>query len=549
VVELSQFRAALSRGRRVRRADVLLEAADPARAVRALPGDEFYYVLHELGFPDALEILQHGTADQVQTALDFALWDRDQLAPAQVEEWLGALGELPPSVLGPWMKELDVELLALLIRQRARIHDLSEQDAPDEPEGQVLNTPDGLFALELLGEEDEQRITARLLGALYRYDQQWVRRVLVGVRAELDSELEELAYRWRTGRMADLGFADYFDALEVYRELDPSEVHIGASPVPRVRPLIDEEADRFLRIPTALAEQLEGGSPFARAAAGISSRDELANVHAALVSLSNRVLTADRVRPGDDEAATAVLTRMAATLDLAVEFLARGRPEDAVLAVRTVPLVQLFRLGTSLIGKVRKLAVTLQKGTPFARLAPGIELFEPEDAEVLEAVTRLRPLYPRRLDQPPMPGQRPFASLLDLSRATAAVERAGAALSLLYALGVRPEHLEASEARGLGDPRAIDAGVLARTLLARRWLSEKPAPLAPLDARERAELKEKLKSVSEDSAAKEKICAHLRESVGAMWPGGTLPAGAAAVTERWIFELVSGEPVLGSRFG
>jgi hypothetical protein len=41
VVELSRFRADLSRGRRVRRADALLSATDPRKAVRALPGDAF----------------------------------------------------------------------------------------------------------------------------------------------------------------------------------------------------------------------------------------------------------------------------------------------------------------------------------------------------------------------------------------------------------------------------------------------------------------------------------------------------------------------------
>ena len=56
----------------------------------------------------------------------------------------------------------------------------------------------------------------------------------MGARAESDAELEEMAYRWRQARMADLGFADYYEALEVYRELDPASVQLGdaAAPAP-----------------------------------------------------------------------------------------------------------------------------------------------------------------------------------------------------------------------------------------------------------------------------------------------------------------------------
>ena len=129
MVELSRFRAELSRGRRVRRADALFAAPDPRAAIRSLPGDEFYYVIHELGFPDATEILKYGTPEQVQTALDFALWDRDQLSAEAAEEWLAGMADAPSAALADWARGIDVELLALLLRRRARIYDLSARGA------------------------------------------------------------------------------------------------------------------------------------------------------------------------------------------------------------------------------------------------------------------------------------------------------------------------------------------------------------------------------------------------------------------------------------
>jgi hypothetical protein len=220
VVALSQHRAALARGRRARHADLLWDSPDPAAAIRALPGDEFYYVLHELGFPEAMEVMIHGTGEQVRAALDFALWDRDSLSPADTETWLSAMATAPRPVLGRWLRSLDIELLAILIRGRARIYDLSLEEEPDEPQGTLWTTPDRSFALDLGGDNDAVSTTITMLHSMYDHDLQWTRRVLVGMRSDLEAELEESSYRWRSGRMADLGFLDYFEALAVYQEID-----------------------------------------------------------------------------------------------------------------------------------------------------------------------------------------------------------------------------------------------------------------------------------------------------------------------------------------
>jgi hypothetical protein len=389
----------------------------------------------------------------------------------------------------------------------------------------------------------------RILEALYGQDAEFARRIIVGTRAEADAELEQLAFRWRSGRLADLGYADYYEALAVYEELDPTTVRPGTGPADRVRPLIDaSEADGgALRLPTALVERLASGGPFARAVGRVPSGPELAEIHFALVALSNRVLAADRVRPGDDDAVRATLERMAAALDLAVEFVARGRDEEAVAAVRTIPLVKLFRVATSLVGKVRRLALALLRQSPFAAV-PELDLFEAEDADVLEAVTRPRPLFPRRLDAPPATGARPFSSMADVARATAAVERAGATLALLMGLGVRPEHLGAGawERLGVRDPKALDAGLLARTALALAWLDKPHAPPRPLETDERRALATWLARAAEDAGFAEAARQRLEGVLVDPRAGtGGAPEAVRGVARRWVEGLLGREPVLG----
>ncbi len=165
--------------------------------------------------------------------LDFAIWERDQINPAAYGEWLAAIAAAPFERIGRWMKGIDSELLGLILRRGAAIYDLSEGAPPEEPEGTFYPTPDGFFVLDVRVSPvvddgpDPARALITLIDALYRTDHEFARHMIVGAIGELDAELEESAYRWRQARMADLGFADYYEALEVYRELDPATVRIG----------------------------------------------------------------------------------------------------------------------------------------------------------------------------------------------------------------------------------------------------------------------------------------------------------------------------------
>jgi hypothetical protein len=573
VVALSRYRARIGRGRKLRRADALLEGPDPERAVRALPGDEFYYIVHEVGLGEAGDLLAYARPEQVQTALDFALWERDQVVPERAAEWLEALAEAPYETVGAWVEGLDVELFALLLRRSARIYDLSVEEAPEEPEGTPYPTPDGLFVLDVTGlpvedarAGDEETATPasaraiiRLVDSLYRADRNLARRLLVGARAELDAELEELAYRWRQGRMEDLGFTDYYEALEVYRELDPASVRLGEVQPGRVRmrPLDDAQgdADAPARAPSALLERLSrGGSPFSRAAQALTSPEEVAELHFAVVGLTNRVLAADRVTPGDDAAVTAVLERQLATLDLAVEFLARGDAAREVEAVRTVPVMRLFRLGVSLVGKVRQLAATLRRRGPFA--ATGRDLAEADEALALEAVLRHRPLLAGILDDPPSNTDRPFRSMADLAVATAAIERAAAAQALLLGLGVTPAALGPGspllDDTGVDDA-AVDAGLLARTALVRRLLDRgaaqpaTPAPLEPLEPDEVRDFQALLEKTSGGAPRLPEVLARRADTLLRGLAPPRLAGAAAAVAARWIAGLAPLEPVLVRR--
>ena len=567
--------------------------------MRALPGEALYDLVGRGDPREHLDVLVHARPDQMQTIFDLALWSGDRLSPARIEPWIATLAALPSEVVTRFMAGLDVELVALLLRKGSRIYDLEIEAPPDDPEGIFYSTPDSFFVLDVTGYRPEPTDSAaspvgsdafadapntgelgtpevasaateasaealiQVVDNLYKGDLDFARRILVGAKAELDSELEEMAFRWRQGRLQDLGFEDAAASREIYRELDPASVRIGElRPGTRVRPLAVDDgatAAERARLPAALEAELEGESAFARARSRVTSTAELEELDAALYTLANRVLAAAGVDPADEEAAATQLARLRGTLDLGVDYLARRTgafDEDrAVDAVRTIAIGRIFRVGVSLTSKVRSLATALRKGAPFAGSVDDLNLVEEPEATVLETALRPHPSFPRILDDPPASGERPIASLADLARVTAAIERAAAAQVLLLGLGVTPAAVEMATGEGVepADRAAIDTAVLARTalvlsLLAHGTSATNEPPRSPRGAAEglRPLTPLEVGRFSKRAAASPAVLGQARSLLEGLAPEAMTRA-AREMAARWVASLEPLEPVLVRR--
>jgi hypothetical protein len=291
---------------------------------------------------------------------------------------------------------------------------------------------------------------------------------MMSARWELASDLEEHSYRWRTGRMADLGYAEYYEALEVYRFLDPASVHIDEN---TQQPPIPDA----VTLPVQLAAALDDKSYFARALATFSDEKLIERLQGHLMVLVNRVMAADRVPASDMEGATASLDRAIGYLGLALEFLSKNDLARAARALETVALERIFRVGVSLTLQLGRLANTLwEKGRVRGLLEPPLE-------GVVAALRLPKPLFSDGENV------RPFRTLVEIGLAAAALEEAAEAPTFIYeGLGV-PLAEAAARIAESGVPEEARFGTLARTLAAHLVLQQ-PATLLPLSASEIAEI-------------------------------------------------------------
>jgi hypothetical protein len=261
----------------------------------------------------------------------------------------------------------------------------------------------------------------RLVEDLYRADPDLARHTIMAARSEPPSELEEMSYRWRSGRLADMGYVDFYDALDLFRPLTPDQVHIGEGT--QDRPL-DEEA---ARLPVVVAEELIGRNFLARAIAAIEDTVEAERLEQALMVLVNKVLAAGRAKPGQPEVMRRGALYATATLALGLEVVARGDLGRARDALSSVGLGRLFRVGYTVTQKLAKLA---------AALAPRSLTAGSPAKELVAALCSPRPLFARAADTPPAAGMRPFESQPDLRRAGEILTGLTIRIALVEGLGV-----------------------------------------------------------------------------------------------------------------
>ncbi|MCA9544191.1 MAG: hypothetical protein KC613_07360 [Myxococcales bacterium] len=374
--------------------DLLISPHDAAALIQRLPADDLYGHVLTIGLEDCTELLAMASGEQVRAMLDSEIWVRDELSVERLDPWLTALMHAGPDVLGQRMLDLDDEVLNWILKRSVRAVVIEDPEDFNPPEAEHVTTPDGRLCVVFPEGEPRDLPVKIFLDWLMRQDTELCLNLLLGAEAALDSVLQEEAYRWRTGRMADRGYVDYYEALAIYSPPPRDAVAVrapveGAAPHRWIAPLVDAEA--------RLA-----------AAFGALPEDTLDTVQAELAYVANMALSADRVDPWDSEAQAQTLARLRAGLGLGLDALGGGDAARDAAVLAATPLALIFRHGYARMVAVRG---------PLAAHRKALRLGD--DAVGAVDVDALRPWAQALLGErhPQRPGGTPLATPADLAEA------------------------------------------------------------------------------------------------------------------------------------
>jgi hypothetical protein len=383
--ELAAARTALAAARGKQRLDLILDARNPRALVRALPADELYLTVREIGLGDAVALVQLASPAQFRAFVDLDAWTRDGFQPRRALPWLRAAragAQLEPRAAARWARKLaglDREVLYLVLRDALRLHDLEADPDPEIHSDRFMRTPEGKFVVEFAVDGTEYLAVRGVLDDLYAEDAFAATRLLSSIRWDLPSELEETALRWRTGRLADLGIPTLEEALSWFAR--PPRGPASHAAAPPARP------------PGFLLATLARGSLLDRAVARLDEAERVA-VEAQVVAAANAVLVADGVDPADADAVRAAFESARGYLDLGLGRLAGGDDARAAEVLAATPVKRVFQEGF-----LRVLELSWRARKLRQRLGPDERLGAPLD-DVLAALDERRPRYFPGVDAP-----------------------------------------------------------------------------------------------------------------------------------------------------
>lgn len=327
-----------------RRREVLDLLSHPEVLVPELPEAELCYTVKAIGIPDAGWIVEHATTEQLVACVDLDAWNDLTPDPSQLGEWIRSAAEAGEETLLRLAHGLDMELLALWLAERIEVSLKTSDDDWEPPAG--ASTLDGQFYQRARHEKDDLTEVRALLDVLFRNDYWHYFRLLQAVRWEIESDCQEWALRWRSGRLQDLGFPTWDESMSIYGVLparllnqlpEPElDFQMGEWPLPVWIPRLQLSPESGHAIFLAFAELEE---------------DQRRGRLYAFLALANQVAVADRLALGDAESIPAALEKAARVTSAGLEHLARAHGVGVADVVRRTSLEHLFRVGWTLSGE------------------------------------------------------------------------------------------------------------------------------------------------------------------------------------------------------
>ena len=372
--DLRAIRAALGQAQGKRKLDLILSAPDPRVLVRALPPQELYLTILDIGMEDSAELVAMASPAQFIHFLDAGCWPKRDAPPdpRKLLKWLtlarqgASMGDNGTRRFREKLAAIDAELFSLLLRFELTVHELDEnEDQPDTAPGSSWITPDRRYMVEIREDGAGYATLKRLLDDLTEQDPFMVSRTLEAIRWDVPTELEEVARRWRNGRLRDLGVPEFEEALGF----------VARPHRTRNQPPMDAERESA-RDHASTALEVAGDAPLLldRAVMRLSG-DDLDHAEQAVAYAANASLVAWGTALDDSFEVRRVLTDARSTLSLGLELLSGGDEALASRALAEKPVRDIFQLA---MGQLYRLQTRARAAAAAARLP------ETQTATVLE---------------------------------------------------------------------------------------------------------------------------------------------------------------------
>lgn len=379
-------RVDIFRGLSAQAREELIEViARPGEITRHISEEEMFFTIKELGGENALGLLAATTGKQLLYLLDIDLWKKDQFDAEMAGHWLDIISRIGENKILQFLQVVDPELLITALRPliRVEIRD-PDTDLAEQRDSLPSFTLEDVFFLDFLDSRWEESL--RLIAEMVF---RWKPEYYFGLMEELARgehlANEELALKWRLGRLSDHGIPVFEEALEVYNYVGHAEINQESqeSPVSSA-----QGSDGPLVVLDYPLKLLQWDDFFSKCLPEIDDPNELDRITVQLAHLANKVIIADGRDPGSVNQVYGSLSKVSGLISVALEDVCGKDMARGVQMLRANHLEMLFRRGFSLVQELAHEARAF-----VTRTEGGVENLGTPLAGLLSALLQKRPRF------------------------------------------------------------------------------------------------------------------------------------------------------------
>lgn len=388
--------------------DAILSHPQPQSLIEQMPTADLIFALKKQGLEDSKELLPMLSTKQVTEIIDLDGWNGEYLDPVATGGWLSGLYAANSAKAVNHFKNLDIEVVALLLIAHTEIHEMVDEDSifPEIPDNtQYFQTPDGRYVVVFKSENASEDLLVFLKNALQELcaeNMRFVHRMLESCRYETESMLEEEAFRWKDARMQDLGFPPLEEAREILAMVGLP----AATPREQSKPV---ESSELQALDPHLTQFL---SDYPRVQNAIQSMVPASRMIALekIVLAINHIHYAQRGKMGDVKALQNCTKYAMHFMDMGLEYLSNKHAVSASDLYLEHGPKYLYQTGHTLALKLRRTAQKLM-----TTLGDTYSTLPSPQKEALLGASAKEPMFFEGLLDEPRKSYRPFRVLSEIA--------------------------------------------------------------------------------------------------------------------------------------
>lgn len=336
-----------------------LSISNEDELLKEIPSETLFLAIKNASADLTQWVFENALPDQIKALIDLNCWEGDRFLPEVFDVFFKNMSLQSPEKLLDYMKGIDSEIWIRGLMSISEVIDFDPQNPPLEiPEDEILLSPDNKYLLRVTTKDSSQKEALRLwLNTSSMADIELQRKFLEACKWEIISDLDEFQYQMKKGRLEEIGFVDYYEAIGLYSvgNAEALKKILLASPIKNKitsqKSLIEDveldlELDSTLLPDVIIGHTAHTKSFFAQTLMTFKEgTQERLVLSRELARTLNAALSADKLLPKSLERIQEGIDRSHSYLSLGLLLLSKGQAIEAKTVLQTQKISDIFRLG------------------------------------------------------------------------------------------------------------------------------------------------------------------------------------------------------------